>query len=47
MNTLKEDTYIMNTYIMTPEIAQQLYNKGDIAEHHTVNCDMHLASANQ
>ena len=31
MNTLKEDTYIMNTYIMTPEIAQQLYNKGDIS----------------
>lgn len=30
-NTLKEDIQIMNTYVMTPEVARQLYEKGEIS----------------
>lgn len=30
-NTLKEDIQIMNTYIMTPKLVQELYNQGKIS----------------
>ena len=31
MTTLKEDIQIMNTYVLSPSLVQQLYNKGEIS----------------